>query len=145
VAYRFSENFCIAAWDYYLFHLKNQDRSPRDLFRNPAKLFAVLVESSASAFGRLWQFWMTSCGNHVKCGSSHRKECPTKSSRTSLSFVKFGTVTGITIRVILVIYYTPTNALLYYNNLKYFTLEHLKCSYMFRSLDHPQGAHFVSC
>jgi len=28
---------------------------------------------------------------------------------------------------------------------KIFTLQHLKCSYMFRSLDHPQGAHVVPC
>ena len=45
----------------------------------------------------------------------------------------------------ILIYYTPTNALLYYNSLKVFTLNHLKCPYMFRSLDHPQGAHLVPC
>jgi hypothetical protein len=38
------------------------------------------------------------------------------------------------------IYYTPKNALLYFNSLK-----HLKCSYMIRSLDHPQGAYIVPC
>ena len=31
-----------------------------------------------------------------------------------------------------------------FNNSK-FTLKHLKCSYMFRSYDHPQGAYFVAC
>jgi len=30
-------------------------------------------------------------------------------------------------------------------DLKLFTLKHLKCPYMFRSLDHPQGAHLVPC
>ena len=32
-----------------------------------------------------------------------------------------------------------------YISLKFFTLKHLKCSYMFRSLDHPQGARNVPC
>jgi len=45
----------------------------------------------------------------------------------------------------LVIYYTPTNTLLYYSSIIFFTLKHLKCSYMFRSLDHHQGAHLVPC
>jgi len=31
-----------------------------------------------------------------------------------------------------------------FNDLK-FTLKHLKRSYMFRSYDHPQGAHIVPC
>ena len=31
-----------------------------------------------------------------------------------------------------------------FNDLK-FTLKHLKCSYMFRSYDHPQGAYIVPC
>jgi hypothetical protein len=30
-------------------------------------------------------------------------------------------------------------------SLKLFTLKHLKCSYMFRSLDHPQGARIIPC
>jgi len=45
----------------------------------------------------------------------------------------------------ILIYYTQTNVLLCHNSLKSFTLKHLKCSYMFRSLDHPQGAHLVPC
>ena len=36
---------------------------------------------------------------------------------------------------------TPTNS---FNDLK-FTLKHLKCSYMFRSYDHPQAAYIVPC
>jgi hypothetical protein len=37
-----------------------------------------------------------------------------------------------------------TNYVLYIS-IKIITLKHLKCSYMFRSLDHPQGAHIVPC
>jgi hypothetical protein len=37
-----------------------------------------------------------------------------------------------------------TNYILYIS-LKYITLKHFKCSYMFRSLDHPQTARIVSC
>ena len=32
-----------------------------------------------------------------------------------------------------------------YISLKFIVLKHLKCSYMFRSLDHPQGAYIVPC
>ena len=32
-----------------------------------------------------------------------------------------------------------------YISLKFITLKHLKCSYMFWSLDHPQGARIVPC
>ena len=32
-----------------------------------------------------------------------------------------------------------------YISLKFIALKHLKCSYMFRSLDHPQGARIVPC
>jgi len=32
-----------------------------------------------------------------------------------------------------------------YISLKFITLKHLKCSYTFRSLDHPQGARIVPC
>jgi hypothetical protein len=32
-----------------------------------------------------------------------------------------------------------------YINLKFITLKPLKCSYMFRYLDHPQGARIVPC
>ena len=37
--------------------------------------------------------------------------------------------------------HTPTNAPVYYLRSLKFTLKHLKLSYMFRSYDHPQGAH----
>jgi len=42
---------------------------------------------------------------------------------------------------------TLTNTCIYIYNLKSikFTLKHLKRSYMFRSHDHPQGAHIVPC
>jgi hypothetical protein len=42
-------------------------------------------------------------------------------------------------------YYTSTNTLLYTVFIPKFTLKHLKSSYMFRSIDHPQGAHVVPC
>ena len=42
-------------------------------------------------------------------------------------------------------YYTPTNALLYIILVLKLTLKCLKSSYMFRSLDHPQGAYIVPC
>ena len=38
----------------------------------------------------------------------------------------------------------PDVLLLYFIS-KIFTLKHLKRSYMFRSLDHPQTAHIVPC
>jgi hypothetical protein len=45
--------------------------------------------------------------------------------------------------IIINYYYTPTNALLYIVISLKFTLKHLKCSYMFRSSDHHQGAYTV--
>jgi hypothetical protein len=39
----------------------------------------------------------------------------------------------------------PTNALLYVVFILKFILKHLKSSYMFRSIDHHQGAHVVPC
>jgi aryl-alcohol dehydrogenase-like predicted oxidoreductase len=41
--------------------------------------------------------------------------------------------------------YTPTNALLCIVFSLKFTLKHLKCSHMFRSSDHHQGAYRVPC
>jgi hypothetical protein len=40
--------------------------------------------------------------------------------------------------------HTNECTVIYYNSLK-FTLKCLKSSYMFRSLDHPQGAYIVPC
>jgi hypothetical protein len=43
-------------------------------------------------------------------------------------------------------YYTPTNAqVILYISLKFIILKQLKCSSMFRSLDHPHGARIVPC
>jgi hypothetical protein len=39
----------------------------------------------------------------------------------------------------------PTNALICIVLFKKHTLKHLKSSYMFRSIDHHQGAHVVPC
>ena len=40
--------------------------------------------------------------------------------------------------------HTNECTVIYYISLK-FTLKYLKISYMFRSLDHPQGAYIVTC
>jgi hypothetical protein len=42
-------------------------------------------------------------------------------------------------------YWTPTSALLYIVFILKFTLKHLKSSYIFRSVDRPQGAYAVPC
>jgi hypothetical protein len=49
------------------------------------------------------------------------------------------------ITVLLINYQTPANAILHIVFILKFTLKHLKSSYMFRSIDHPQGAYVVPC
>ena len=79
-------------------------------------------------------YLVSCCGCHVLLANSH-------------SFLLAACVDTFPIKILFhwVLHTNECTNYILYISLKLITLKHLKCSYMFRSLDHPQGARIVPC